>query len=182
MAEGLASQKAGVLQSLRGCWSAKHVARSALGQRAARKFKDSNLGLSRATIEMTELQRWRAQIVIEADTPVVRQAHVASYPETAVAASLGSVRPSTMRQHVHEWRKLGAFPYGQTYVGVVLDLSLRKKQASCYRLSGFQTRSTAAPRPEFRICGCAGYAGFTSSLLQRPEAPLTLESAKAHKP
>ena len=95
-------------------WLVKHSAarkrRSALGQRAARKFKDSNLGLSRATIEMTELQRWRAQIVIEADTPVVRQAHVlhrlgacAHPPCASMCASGESWERFPMDRHMLVW-------------------------------------------------------------------------------
>ena len=88
------------------------------------------LGLTCAAIERAELQRWRDQLVellLEAKTPMAQQAQLASNPQATVSACLGSMRASTIRKRVREWRNLRAFSLGldgcpwPKHVGVVLD-------------------------------------------------------------
>ena len=85
---------------------------------------------SRADLEATELKRWRAslaELVIEADLPVSHHAQLTSNPEAIIAASLGSMRATTIRKRVREWRKVRNFSLQlcghawPTHVGVVLD-------------------------------------------------------------
>ena len=132
LASSNSSEAAGLQDTL--SWLVKHSGarreRNAWPTRAARKLADSKLGLSRAAVEKAELQRWRAHLVelfVEANTPLVRQAQLASNPESAIAASLGSMRASTIRKRVREWRRLRVFTLGLSacprpkHVGVVLD-------------------------------------------------------------
>ncbi|CAE7216612.1 YPTV4, partial [Symbiodinium microadriaticum] len=114
-------------------WLFKHS--GALCQRStwsmrAKKLADSKLGLTRATIEKAELQRWREQLVeilLESKTPLAQQARLASNPLATIAASSSSMRASTLRKRIREWRKLRAFSMGldgspwPRHVGVVLD-------------------------------------------------------------
>ena len=126
-----AVDSAGALDTV--SWLFKHS--GALCQRStwsmhAKKLADSKLGLTRAAIEKAELQRWREQLVeilLEPKTPLAQQAQLASNPSATIAASLGSMRASTLRKRIREWRKLRAFSMGldgsprPRHVGVVLD-------------------------------------------------------------
>ena len=126
------SGSAGSLGSL--SWLLKHSGarrqRRAWPTRAAKKLADSELGLTRAAIEKAELERWRGQLVellLESNVPMTQQAKMASNPSAAIAASLGSMRASTIRKRVREWKKLRAFSLGLSgspwpaHVGVILD-------------------------------------------------------------
>ena len=97
---------------------------------------------SRADLEATELKRWRAslaELVIEADLPVSHHAQLTSNPEAIIAALLGSMRATTIRKRVREWRKVRNFslqPCGHawpTHVGVVLDYLHERMEEPCAR-------------------------------------------------
>ena len=97
---------------------------------------------SRADLEATELKRWRAslaELVIEADLPVSHHAQLTSNPEAIIAASLGSMRATTIRKRVREWRKVRNFSLQlcghawPTHVGVVLDYLHKRMEEPCTR-------------------------------------------------
>ena len=97
---------------------------------------------SRADLEATELKRWRAslaELVIEADLPVSHHAQLTSNPEAIIAASLGSMRATTIRKRVREWRKVRNFSLQlcghawPTHVGVVLDYLHERMEEPCAR-------------------------------------------------
>ena len=97
---------------------------------------------SRADLEATELKRWRASLaepVIEADLPVSHHAQLTSNPEAIIAASLGSMRATTIRKRVCEWWKVRNFSLQlcghawPTHVGVVLDYLHERMEEPCAR-------------------------------------------------
>lgn len=97
---------------------------------------------SRADLEATELKRWRAslaELVIEADLPVSHHAQLTSNPEAIIAALLGSMRATTIRKRVREWRKVRNFSLQlcghawPTHVGVVLDYLHERMEEPCAR-------------------------------------------------
>ena len=97
---------------------------------------------SRADLEATELKRWRAslaELVIEADLPVSHHAQLTSNPEAIIAASLGSMRATTIRKRVREWRKVRNFSLQlcghawPMHVGVVLDYLHKRMEEPCAR-------------------------------------------------
>ena len=97
---------------------------------------------SRADLEATELKRWRAslaELVIEADLPVSHHAQLTSNPEAIIAASLCSMRATTIRKRVREWRKVRNFSlqlWGHawpTHVGVFLDYLHERMEEPCAR-------------------------------------------------
>ena len=97
---------------------------------------------SRADQEAAELKQWRAnlaELVIEADLPVAQHAQRTSNPDAIIAASLGSMRATTIRKRVREWRKVRNFSLQlcghawPVHVGVVLDYLHERMEEPCAR-------------------------------------------------
>ena len=67
---------------------------------------------SLARLQRRDSLHWRcelAELVSEAGLPIAVQAQLASAPEDIIIASLGSMRASTIRKKVREWRKVRNF-------------------------------------------------------------------------
>ena len=97
---------------------------------------------SREAIDKQHLLHWRrelAELVSEGGLPIAAQAQLASAPEEIIVASLGSMRASTIRKKVREWRKLRNFCLGAcrcpwpSHVGVVLDYLRERVDEPCGR-------------------------------------------------
>ena len=97
---------------------------------------------SRADQEAAELKQWRAnlaELVIEADLPVAQHAQRTSNPDAIIAASLGSMRATTICKRVREWRKVRNFSLQlcghvwPVHVGVVLDYLHERMEEPCAR-------------------------------------------------
>ena len=72
-------------------------------------------GQSRESIDAQRLLHCRrelAELVSEAGLPIAAQAQLASAPEEIIVASLGSMRASTIRKKVREWRRVRIFSLG----------------------------------------------------------------------
>ena len=102
-----------------------------------RSFAD---GESRAVRERQDLLRWRgelAQLIKEANLPVVEQALLSSSPDVVILAAVGCPRASTIKKRVREWRKVRSYslsvcgsPWPQ-HVGIVLDYVLERVGEPC---------------------------------------------------
>ena len=79
--------------------------------RSSKQLSQAEEGQSREATKK-RLLHWRcelAELVSEAGLPIAVQAQLASAPEDIIIASLGSMRASTIRKKVREWRKVRNF-------------------------------------------------------------------------
>ena len=100
------------------------------------------MGQSRAAREAEVLRKARAELaelLVEAKLPITAQADQCREPEKVVAAAVGSVRASTIRKRMREWRKVRAFSLGVAgepwppHIGIVLDYVQERTQEPCAR-------------------------------------------------
>eukprot|EP00435_Cladocopium_sp_Y103_P023724 s2642_g5.t1 len=97
---------------------------------------------SRPQREAADLERWRgelAELITEARLPLSIQAQQCRDPQKLVAAALGGMRASTIKQRIREWRKLRAFCLGVAevawppHLGIVLDYLQERVAEPCAR-------------------------------------------------
>ena len=118
------------------------IRRRAWRTRADKRLAQVKDGAMRADIEREELQRWRselASLVREAKLPAADFADLAQHPDAILEAAIGSVRASTIRKRVREWKKFRAYCQASSrsvwpsHVGIVLDYLLERRMEPCAR-------------------------------------------------